>query len=169
MSGDLEIKFDPASLKRFHEGMEKFYKTGPEAFGKSLVFVRAQLGRHVEGSGFSRRGGSSIGIGPGLKYGHVADSLQNRSHNIGWGGYIRINFRKGGKGFVARFHEFGTGAQGRMPNRYSKGGRFYFAKGTGPGQGKNLPARHMMGTAYSTMDQTLIERALSDSIDKVLK
>lgn len=171
MAGHLEIEFDEQQGKRFHETMEKFYLDGPKIFGRNLVFVRGRLLRHVRAVGFSSSGPSSIGKGPGQKYGHVAASLTGFSHNIGWGGYVRLKFKKGGKGFVARFHEFGTGEMGSVqPNRKSKKtGRLYYAKGTGPGQGKNLRARNMLSGAYQSMDQRMIFDALDQALDKALK
>lgn len=155
MSGAMEIRFDPAAEKRFHEGLEKFYKDGPKTWGQALRRLRVTLTNQVRARSYSSPGPSSLGVGPGRKYGHVRDSLQGRASNIGWGGYIRINpWKPGGKGFVARFHEFGTG-----------GGK----NRSGNMRGKGLPARGPMAAGYQAINQAVIETELSAALDKVLK
>lgn len=169
MADDLEIRIDEASAKKFHEGINKFLVDGPLAYGQLLKTVGRRVKRHVRAAGYSTKSGHSVGVGPGKKYGHLAGNLEDATGNIGWGGFIRIRHRKLKK-FVARFHEDGTGQKGAaMPNRRSKSGRFYFAKGTGPGRGKNLPARGPMDHAYRTLDQGLLDREVSRALDKALK
>lgn len=75
---------------------------------KILIGIAKEYGqigkRFMQIRGYSQRGGNSLGVGPGLKYGHVRDSVGSRASAIHWGMYIRVGMM-GPKSFVAAIHE----------------------------------------------------------------
>jgi len=154
LNDDFEMIMDPKSEKDFREVIKRFTVTGPQAFSGVIGRVARTARRHVRAKGYSSSGANSIGVGPGKKYGHVRNSLIEDHGAIGWGGYVRIKFKPGGKGFVARFFEDGTG-----------GGKNRF----GNFRGMGIRARHPLDSSYRTLDQNLLDRELKKAVNEALK
>ena len=106
----MEVAFDPASLKSFVD----FCQNGTLKDGNFLMkrfFSRlASQVRIKIRANYSHRGPHSLGVGPGVNYGHTRDYIVKHSGAKKMGGYARVEiaFVRGQRFYRARMNEDGT-------------------------------------------------------------
>lgn len=157
----IDVGFDPTSHAEFRAWLEKL---GPEKgttfLRKSVSRLSTRMHRHVRGTGYSRSGGQSVGVGAGGKYGHLRDHLYRRFGARYFGFYIRIGFSRDGA-WKARFFEHGT------VDRFAKswrGKKLSKRRYTG-----KLEARAPMARAYDRLNKGLIIQEYENAVVAALK